>query len=247
MSSIQKLDLEHLNSKVVLITGASRGIGRAIAEKLLNLGNIVIGTSREVESLSELSTTFKKTFYPVRLELNNPDSVNALVKTVRDTFGKLDVLINNAGTLGEIERLENCSFKTWNDVLDINLNNQFLLIKSLLPYLKLSTKGSIINLSSTVGREPRADWGAYAVSKAAIEALSTILAQELEDSSVIVNTVNPGGTATAMRKEAFPNEDPSTLPLPDDILAVFLYLCSDSATETGQQFDARDYIGLLQN
>ena len=247
MSGIQELDLEHLTSKIILVTGASRGIGRAIAEKLLNLGNIVIGTSRRVESLSGLSTAFEKTFYPFELELNSPESVNALAKTVGDAFGKLDVLVNNAGTLGEIGLLENCSFDTWNDVLNINLNNQFLLVKSLLPYLKLSTRGSIINLSSTVGREPRADWGAYAVSKAAIEAMSTILAQELEDSSVIVNTVNPGGTATAMRKEAFPSEDQSTIPQPEDILAIFLYLCSDNAAETGQQFDARDYIGLLQN
>lgn len=245
--NVKKLDLGYLNSKTILVTGVSRGIGKAIAEKLLLLENIVIGTSRELKSLDELTKNFKKNFYPFELNLESSDSIDNLVNNVGKNFGKLDVLINNAGMLGEIKKLEHCSFKIWSDVINANLNNQFLLIKSLLPYLKLSKKASIINLSSTVGREPRADWGAYAVSKAGFEAVSTILSQELEDARIIVNTVNPGGTATRMRKEAFPDEDQSKIPQPRDILPIFLYLCSDQANETGERFDARDYIGILEN
>ena len=115
-------------------------------------------------------------------------------------------------------------------------------IKLLLPLLKKSSKGSIINVSSTVGRMPRENWGAYSVSKAALEALTVILSQELSKYSIIVNSVNPGGTATKMRREAFPDENQSSLPQPEDVVPIFSYLSSDQANETGKQFDARDYM-----
>jgi len=245
--AIENLDLQFLKSKTVLVTGASSGIGKAIAEKLLDLGNIVIGTSRSNNNLRVISEKFPRNFYPYSLELGNLDEILKLSNYVSKTFGKLDVLINNAGILGQTTTIEDYDIKKWIEVININLNGQVLLSKELLPLLKESKKGSIINISSSVGRAPRENWGAYSVSKAGLEALTDILCQELTKYNIIVNSVNPGGTATKMRKEAYPDEDQTQLPSPNDILPIILYLSSDEAIESGYKFNAREYIGALQN
>jgi len=245
--AIENLDLQFLKSKTVLVTGASSGIGKAIAEKLLDLGNIVIGTSRSNNNLRVISEKFPRNFYPYSLDLGNLDEILKLSNYVSKTFGKLDVLINNAGILGQTTTIEDYDIKKWIEVININLNGQVLLSKELLPLLKESKKGSIINISSSVGRAPRENWGAYSVSKAGLEALTDILCQELTKYNIIVNSVNPGGTATKMRKEAYPDEDQTQLPSPNDILPIILYLSSDEATESGYKFNAREYIGALQN
>jgi len=245
--AIENLDLQFLKSKTVLVTGASSGIGKAIAEKLLDLGNIVIGTSRSNNNLRVISEKFPRNFYPYSLELGNLDEILKLSNYVSKTFVKLDVLINNAGILGQTTTIEDYDIKKWIEVININLNGQVLLSKELLPLLKESKKGSIINISSSVGRAPRENWGAYSVSKAGLEALTDILCQELTKYNIIVNSVNPGGTATKMRKEAYPDEDQTQLPSPNDILPIILYLSSDEATESGYKFNAREYIGALQN
>ena len=245
--AIENLDLQFLKSKTVLVTGVSSGIGKAIAEKLLDLGNIVIGTSRIDSNLKEIRERFPRNFYSHSLNLSNFDEIYKISEFITKTFGKLDVLINNAGILGQTISIEESCINKWKEVLDINLNGQVLLTKELLPLLKESKKASIINISSSVGRAPRENWGAYSVSKAALEAVSDILCQELKEYNIIVNTVNPGGTATKMRKEAYPKEDQSQLPKPIDILPIILYLASDEATESGYKFNAREYIGALQN
>ena len=219
--------------KIILITGASRGIGKALANKIK--GKKIV-TSRDIKSLDGVGD------HPYDLDLSSVDSVKSFAKDINDNFPRVDVLINNAGILGETTNLEESSFETWTKVMDCNINNQFLLIKLLLPLLKKSSKGSIINVSSTVGRMPRENWGAYSVSKAALEALTVILSQELSKYSIIVNSVNPGGPATKMRREAFPDENQSSLPQPEDVVPIFSYLSSDQANETGKQFDARDYM-----
>ena len=245
--AIENLDLQFLKSKTVLVTGASSGIGKAIAEKLLDLGNIVIGTSRSNNNLKVISEKFPRNFYPYSLDLGNLDEILKLSNYVSKNFGKLDVLINNAGILGQTTTIEDYDIKKWIEVININLNGQVLLSKKPLPLLKESKKGSIINISSSVGRAPRENWGAYSVSKAGLEALTDILCQELTKYNIIVNSVNPGGTATKMRKEAYPDEDQTQLPSPNDILPIILYLSSDEATESGYKFNAREYIGALQN
>ena len=116
----------------------------------------------------------------------------------------------------------------------------------MLPSLKKSKKGSIVIISSSVGQNPREKWGAYSISKLGMEGLCKILAQELESDKIIVNTVNPGGTATKMRKQAIPDEDQSKIPQPEDILPIILYLCSNEAHVTSQSFNARDFIGHLK-
>ncbi|MBT3475825.1 SDR family NAD(P)-dependent oxidoreductase [bacterium] len=243
--NIENLDLQFLKSKTVVITGSSRGIGHSIAKKLLDLGNIVIGTSREIKSLDSLSRKFNRNFYPMELNLESSESVESLASLISNDFDKIDVLICNAGVLGDLNYIENYSYQTWCKTMTVNLNNQFLLIQKLLPFIQKSKKGSIIITSSSVGQKPRENWGAYSISKYAMEGVSSILSAELKDKNIIVNTVNPGGTATSMRRDAMPKEDSSKLPQPSDVLPIFLYLSSNEAHETGQSFNARDYIGLL--
>ena len=244
--NIKDLDLQFLKSKTILVTGASRGIGKALAEKLLDLGNIVIGTSRNLNSLENLAEKFTRNFYPMELDLESTEAIANLSDELIKKFEKIDVLVCNAGVLGEIKKIEDCNYETWCHTININLNNQFLLVKSLLPSLKKSKKGSIVIISSSVGQNPREKWGAYSISKLGMEGLSKILAQELESDKIIVNTVNPGGTATKMRKQAIPDEDQSKIPQPEDILPIILYLCSNEAHVTSQSFNARDFIGHLK-
>tara|TARA_Y100001970_G_C14249899_1_gene871047 strand:- start:2621 stop:3361 length:741 start_codon:yes stop_codon:yes gene_type:complete len=243
--NIEKLDIQFLKSKTILVTGSSRGIGNAISEKLLDLGNIVIGTSTKIESLNNLSNKFQRNFYPMELDLRSPESIRELSDNINKQFESIDVLICNAGVLGDLSTLDNYNFEVWCDTINVNLNNQLLLIQKVLPNIKKSNKGSIIITSSSVGQEPRENWGAYSISKHGMEGISTILSKELKKDNIIVNTVNPGGTATSMRKLAMPDEDQSKIPKPSDILPIFLYLCSNDAHETGHSFNARDYIGLL--
>ena len=243
--NIENLDLQFLKSKTVLITGSSKGIGLSIAEKLLDLGNIVIGTSRDVNSLGVLSKKFDRNFYPMQLNLDSFESVESLTQHISEDFDKIDVVICNAGMLGDLEYIENYNYETWCKTITVNLNNQFLLIQKLIPFIDKSKKGSIIITSSSVGQKPRENWGAYSISKYAMEGVSTMLSLELKSKNIIVNTVNPGGTATSMRRQAMPDEDQSKIPQPSDILPIFLYLSSNEAYETGQSFNARDYIGLL--
>ena len=243
--SIEDFDPQYLKSKTILITGVSKGIGKALCEKLLDLGNIVIGTSRELSDLQEISLKFPRNFYPYSLELENINQITTLAEYIEKDFDKLDVLFNNAGILGQIVTLEKYDFDVWKKVININLNNQFYLTQRLLKLIKKSKKGSIINVSSSVGRFPRETSAAYSNSKSGLEALTEILSQELYKENIIVNSVNPGGTATFMRKEAYPEEDQSELPTADDILPIFLYLASDEAKETGMKYNAREYIGSL--
>ena len=231
--------------KTILVTGSSRGIGYAISEKLLDLGNIVIGTSKNVKSLDNLQKKFTRNFYPMELNLESPESIINLSREVNNKFEAIDVLICNAGILGDLSPLEEYNYEIWCNTININLNSQVLLIQKILPNIKKSSKGSIIIVSSSVGQKPREKWGAYSISKLGMEGVSTILCNELKKDNIIVNTVNPGGTATSMRKLAMPNEDQSKIPKPHEILPIFLYLCSNEAYESGQSFNARDYLDLL--
>ena len=172
--NIEKLDTQYLKSKTILVTGASRGIGHAISEKLLDLGNIVIGTSRDIESLESLSKKFQRNFYPMILNLESSQSINELSSNINNQFETIDVLVCNAGVLGELSTLENYNYDVWCNTIDINLNNQFFLIQKILPNIKKSKKGSVIIVSSSVGQSPRESWGAYSVSKYAMEGISTI-------------------------------------------------------------------------
>ena len=233
-----------LKDKVVLVTGGSKGLGKGITQKFLENGAKVIICARNPEILKntadELKNDGELSF--LTADLNNPDDIALIKNYITEKYGKLDVLVNNAGILGINTKIEDYPEDLWKEVIDINLNAQVFITKALIPLLKKSKNGSIINVSSTVGRTGRSEWGAYSVSKFGIEALTQILAQELKDYNIRVNSVNPGGTRTDMRAAAVPDEDPSTLPTPLDNAPVFLYLASDeSIGVTEKQFNAREW------
>jgi len=232
-----------LKEKIILVTGGSKGIGKGISKVFLDEGAKVIICAKNEDELSENELKNGAHISSIRADLTNTNDITLIFNFISKKYGKLDILVNNASILGVLSKIENYPEDLWKEVVEINLNAQFYITKALIPLLKNSDNGSIINLSSTVGRQGRADWGAYSASKFGLEALTQILAQELKEYNIRVNSVNPGGTRTDMRAGAYPNEDPLTLPTPLDIAPVFVYLASDeSIGDTGKEFNARDWI-----
>jgi len=163
-----------------------------------------------------------------------------LVDTLSQQFGRLDGILHNAGILGERTELAHYPVDVWDDVMAVNLRAPFVMTQALLPLLQQSEHASVVFASSGVGREARALWGAYSVSKIAIEAVSKIFAAENTYPNVRFNCINPGATRTAMRAKAYPDEDPKTLPLPEAIMPAYLYLMGeDSLHLNGSSIDAQ--------
>jgi len=239
--------LNLLKDKVILVSGASSGIGKAAAFAYAQYGATVILLARKVDKLEQVYDEIaaaggsQAAITPFDLETANDNNYQELVKSIHNEFGRLDGLLNNASILGTLTPIQTYSLSTWNQVIQTNLNAQFALSKYCLPLLQEAENASIIFTSSGAGRKAYAYWGAYSVSKAAVETLAQVLFLELENTSKIrVNTVNPGATATKMRKQAFPAENPEKIAQAEDIMPVFLYLmCSDSLKENGQQHDAQ--------
>jgi len=233
-----------LKNKIALITGGSKGIGKGIAKAFLKDGARVTICGRDEKSLKstviELSEIGQIEY--IKADISDKDQVDALSNRIKSRFEKLDILVNNASILGHRSRIIDYPEDVWERTIQINLNAQFFITKALIPLLLNSENGSIINLSSSVGRRGKAQWGAYATSKFGIEGLTHVLADELKP-KVRVNSVNPGATRTDMRAEAYPEEDPNTLPTADDITPIFVYLASDqSRGVTAESFNARDWI-----
>jgi NAD(P)-dependent dehydrogenase (short-subunit alcohol dehydrogenase family) len=166
-----------------------------------------------------------------------------IVKAALEHFGKLDVLVNNASALGPRVPMAQYPLQAWEEVVRVNLTGAFLISQEVLKIMMPQRQGAIINVSSGVGRVGRARWGAYAASKFGVEGLTQVLADEVREFGIRVNTVNPGPTRTEMRALAYPEEDPLTLPTPDQVVPVFVYLASDDSTAvTGQSLDAREWL-----
>jgi len=236
-----------LAGKVVLVTGATRGIGRAIAHAAAAEGARVAVCGRTKDDLIAVSEELRSLgaeCCAVKIDLADYASCVKLVDGVHRAFGRIDVLVNNHGVLGPRETLMEYPAEDWSSVLDVNLNSAFWVAKEALGKMVPQKTGSVIMVSSGVGRVGRAKWGAYAVAKAGVECMVDILAEELKEQGIRVNSVNPGGVRTTMRAAAFPSEDPSTLPAPADITNVFVYLASDASRGvSGERFDARDWMG----
>ena len=236
-----------LEGKVVLITGSTRGIGRAVAHACAEEGARVAICGRAKDDLiavSEEITTIGAECCAVKIDLADHESAIKLVDGVHRAFGRIDVLINNAGILGPRETIMEYPASEWEKVMNVNLNSVFWVTKEALGKMVPQSAGSIINVSSGVGAKGRANWGAYAVSKAALENMTEVLADELKDQSVRANIVNPGATRTDMRAAAVQGEDPSLLPPPADITNIFVYLASDlSKGVNGERFEAREWMG----
>lgn len=238
-----------LKNKTALITGGSKGIGKGIAKAFLKEGAIVIICGRNERDLKRTRDDLSKygNISYIKADISKRNQVKSLKNKIERMFGKLDVLVNNASVLGLRKPIIDYDEDIWQETIHINLNAQFFVTKALLPLLMNANNPSIINVSSSVGRRGKAGWGAYAASKFGLEALTQVLADELK-SNVRVNSVNPGGTRTEMRAEAYPEEDPETLPTPDDIAPIFVYLASDdSISVTGEAFNARDWMREQQS
>lgn len=236
-----------LRDRIILITGASDGIGKALALEAARLGAQVIVHGRSVAKLEKVYDLIvaiedapRPSIAVLDLESANAESYMSLAKSIEDEFGRLDGLVHNAGILGERYSVEQYDAVLWQRVMHVNVTSAFALTQVFLPLLHKAEDPSIIFTSSGVGRTGKAFWGAYAVSKFAIEGLSQVLADENQHSGLRVNCINPGATRTNMRLAAYPAEDRSTLKTPEEILAPYIYLLGgDSKGITAQSFDAQ--------
>jgi NAD(P)-dependent dehydrogenase (short-subunit alcohol dehydrogenase family) len=232
-----------LRGKVVMITGASRGLGRALAQAYAKEGARLIINSRSEESIHPVAEEAESSGAEVlalAADVSRGAEVQKLVNTAIQRFGRIDVLVNNAGLLGPRVPIEEYPEDEWRRVLDANLTAPFLLSKAVIPHMPEG--GSIINVTSGVSIEGRAHWGAYSVSKFGVEGLTQILAAELKERGIRANSVDPGGMRTEMRAAAYPDEDPTTRITPEENTDVFLYLASDESKEvTGERFKAQEF------
>ncbi|MFK7977637.1 MAG: YciK family oxidoreductase [Halioglobus sp.] len=236
-----------LAGKNILVTGAGDGIGRVAALTYAKHGATVIllgRTESKLESVyDEIEAAGGAKPGIVELDLNTApeESYTTLADSLAAELDCIDGVLHNAALLGDKRPIESATYTAWQEVMQVNVNAQFILTKTLMPLLKKSDAASIILTSSTVGRVGRAFWGAYAVSKFATEGFMQVLAGELENtSSIRVNSLNPKATNTNMRHLAYPGEKPTDNPSPEDIMPAYLYLMGeDSAPANGLAFDAR--------
>ena len=238
---------DELAGRVIAITGASSGIGRAVAIACARHGANVILIGRNSRKLEAVHTEIEAASGPepiialLDLEKAIAKDYDQLADAVMERYGRLDGLLHNAGLLGTVSPIEHYDVPTWCRVMHVNVTAAFALTQVLLPALKRSTDASVVFTASGVGRRGRAYWGAYAASKFALEGLSQVLSSELEGiTAVRVNTLNPGKVRTMMRRTAYPAEDINTLPLPESIVGPYLALLGPSTRGvTGQQFDGQ--------
>ncbi len=231
-----------LAGRRAVVTGASSGIGRAVTRAYVGAGAIVWGVGRSRRQLEETARGLDSaSFHPIVADLTRPADRAAVASAVGT--GSLDVAVHAAGLLGPPGvPLEEYPTGAWYEVFETNVSAVHFLHAELAPALHRSPLPTVIGVSSSVGRRGRAGWGMYGVSKFALEGWLQTLADEWADTGRVYS-VNPGATATPMRAMAMPDEDPASLPSPDDIVPVFLHLArSDCHEPTGSQFEARDWI-----
>ena len=232
-----------LRDKVVMITGASRGLGRALTLAFAEEGANLVINSRNSDSLDPVVKEAEDAgaeVLAVAADVSVQADVERLVNAAVDRFGRIDVLVNNAGLLGPRVPIVEYPEDEWRKVLEANLTGPFLLAKALI--LHMPEGGSIINVTSGVSIQGRARWGAYSVSKFGMEGFTQILSAELEERGIRANSVDPGGMRTEMRAAAYPDEDPNTLVTPEENTDVFLYLASDESRDvTGERFKAQEF------
>ena len=235
-----------LKEKRVVITGASRGLGRALASRIAAEGARLALCARSSDDLKRVELEISLQGAPpiaMTCDIADPLQVERFAECVLEEFGSVDVLINNAAILGPRIDLSEWTIPTWHRVIDVNVNGLFTVTHAFLPSMIRQRSGSIINVSSSVGKKGRQRWGAYAASKFALEGFTQTLADEVKAVGVRVNSVNPGPIDTEMRHAAYPEEERSKLKSPGEILEVFIFLASDqSRGSSGQYFDAQEYL-----
>ena len=234
-----------LENRIVLITGTTRGIGRTLALAAAQHGATVLLHGRNRRALEALHDEVSKVgpepaIAQLDFERAQGPEYQHLTSEIESRYGRLDGLVHNAGILGDRSPIEHYEIGTWQRVMHVNVNAAFILTRCMLPLLKESADASLIFTTSGVGRQGRAYWGAYCVSKFATEGLAQILADELEHSSVRVNCINPGATRTRMRSQAYPAEDPETVTAPEAVVGPYLYLLGpDGKDVSGERVESQ--------
>ena len=233
-----------LKNRIALVTGASRGIGRAVALGLAKAGVHVVITARSLNGLESLDDEIQAAGGAatlLQLDLRKGASIDQLGPTLFQRWQHLDILVANAGILGPLSPLGHVTEDGFLGTIDINLNANWRLIRTLDPLMRKSDAGRAIFVTSGAATGKYAYWGPYAASKAGLEALVKTWAEELANTPVRANLINPGATRTQMRAKAFPGEDPATLPTPDDLVPLFLDLASPSCTRNGEVVNFREW------
>ncbi len=235
-----------LNGRLALVTGASRGIGRAVALGLAHAGAHVIIAARSLPALESLDDEIQNSGGSatlLQLDLKKNDKIDQLGPTLYQRWQKLDILVANAGILGPLSPLAHVTEDGWNSTIDINLNANWRLIRTLDPLLQRSDAGRAVFLTSGAASGKYAYWGPYAAAKAGLEAMVKTWSHEIATTHVKANLINPGATRTSMRAKAFPGEDPASLPAPEELLPLFMELVSPDCSKNGEVVDFRAWRG----
>ena len=231
-----------LADKIALVTGASRGIGRAAALALAHAGAHIVAVARTVGALEEIDDAARaagSSATLVPLDMRDYPGLYRLAAALNERYARLDVLIGNAGVVGQRSPLDHVEPQNWDEVLAVNVSANWHLIRAMDALLRRSAAGRAVFITSGAATHARAYSGAYPVSKAALNALARVYAAETESTSVRVNLFNPGPTRTRMRAAVMPGEDPMTLPTPETVAEKILPLCLPSCSETGKLYDFR--------
>ncbi len=230
-----------LKDRIALITGASRGIGAAVAKGFAAEGAHVILTARTIGGLEEVDDEIQAaggSATLVEMDLRDSLAIDRLGANIYERWGKLDVLVANGGVLGQLTPIHQYAPDVWEEVIAVNLTANQRLVRSMDPLLRLSDAGRAIFVSSSAAHNSRPFWGAYAVSKAALDAMVRCYAAENVSSKLRINIINPGATRTGMRAAAFPGEDPLSLKTPKDLVPLFLDLASPNCLTHGDLINA---------
>lgn len=235
-----------LKNKVILISGASKGLGKAMALGFAISEAKVAICSRNAEAIRLVQKEIEQRggiCLARKVNIVEPTEVSNFANEILDRFQKIDVLVNNASILGPRVEIVDYPHADWRQVIEVNLNGTFNLCKAVLPHMIKNRTGSIINVTSSVSITGRAEWGAYSASKFGVEGLTQILAAETKKYHIRVNSVDPQAMATEMRQQAYPDQDQSQLKKPEEVLEVFFYLASEQAAGvTGQRFRAQEFL-----
>ncbi len=236
-----------LKDRVILVTGAGDGIGRAASLAFARHGASVVLLGKTLAKLEKVYDEIEAAgcpmpaIYPMHLEGATPHEFDELALKLEETFGRLDGVLHNAAALPYLSRIKDYDAEDWMKVMQVNLNAPFMLTQAVLPLLLQADDASLVFTSDSVGRKGRAFWGAYAASKFGLEGLMQVLAEELENSNIRVNSIDPGPTRTELRKRIFPGEDPQTVKPPEDLMPFYLWLMGpDSRGTHGQALSYRE-------
>jgi len=235
-------DIKPLTDRIALVTGASRGIGAAVALQLAQAGAHVVASARTVGGLEELDDQIKAaggTATLVPLDMKDTDGILRLALALNERYGRLDVLVGNAGMLSTPSPLGHIEPNAWNDIIAVNVTANWHLIRAFDQLLKQSEAGRAVFVTSGLASLARAYFGAYATSKAALDAMVRTYAAECASTKVRVNLFSPGQTRTKMMATAFPGVDPATLPPPEDVAKAIVPLCRPDCVENGKLYDFR--------